>query len=818
MPFAIGPASSSPMPYGIGRNLAASVALRGLRSGTAEFQRTSERLATGNRISRASDDPSGMARISKFRQQLAGLRVAQTNGQLAASTLGVAQGGLSEIYNVLTTLRTVALRALGTDVASADRSLLQDEADQLISGLDRIVRDTKIGGNRVLDGSGDFQTTSTEGAFQDLRVRRVTFAPGNVSRDFNIDLMRTAERATIATTMDLAGSGSPMNGGAGRFSLSGPLGSSQVDLTPGLTAKDFASQVNLASAQTGVYASSYLTTGTELRFDSGAANPALSIENDLELTGGNQLQFDVVAGGTTRTVVVTATGDADTDGNFEVTASDLETALNAAGLGSFSVISSDDAGNRNMAIRHAGAQDFQLTNFAGINGAALAGGSVLAAGTFTGTEPASARIITDGFTPDANPARVGVQVMDGTGVRTLFIDMLSATPAEFIAAFAEIASVTDLGTDSNGQQRLRFDAREGVSAFRFLDGADARRLGLLSDSGGGDGLASRGMGVLGLYSSGFGSDQHLSLRNTSTASANFGVLDEASVTAGSVQPEGGLSARGIDAVVEIDGDRVIGRGFHFEYGGTSSNFSFDLSPMAGRGSVTNLINRAVALNFADPSVHNSLVGTRPLSQQYQNDTEALTDLNDSLGQTLVRDGVIDRLSFTVHQQVDDSSIRSGLGMQLSDSANGREHISIRDMRSSALGGSPGFEGESGDQSSLMVQGTGVLSDVLRGGKFDLEGDPVQVRHALAIIDRALSQTIAEQATVGIFQTTTLDRTRDRLATIEEQVGTALEDFATVDVAADAARLATAQLRVQAATNILAQANSIPQTLLQLIGR
>src|SRR5690606_15214699 len=128
-----------------------------------------------------------------------------------------------------------------------------------------------------------------------------------------------------------------------------------------------------------------------------------------------------------------------------------------------------------------------------------------------------------------------------------------------------------------------------------------------------------------------------------------------------------------------------------------------------------------------------------LSQRYGSDTEALTDLNDELGQTLVRDGVIDRLSFTVHQQVDDSSIRSGLGMQLSDSASGREHISIRDMRSSALGGSPGFEGESGDQSSLMVQGTGVLSDVLRGGKFDLEGDPVQVRHALAIIDRALSQ-------------------------------------------------------------------------------
>jgi flagellin-like hook-associated protein FlgL len=818
MPFAIGTASSSPLAFGIGRNLAANVALRGLRSGTAEFARVSERLGTGNRINKASDDPSGAARIGRFRQQLAGIKVAQINGQLAASTLGVAQGGLSEIYNVLTTLRTVALRALGTDIASSDRSLVQDEADQLIGGLDRIVRDTKIGGNRVMDGSGDFQTTATPGAFQDLRVRRVTFAPGNLSRDFTVDLMRTAERATIATTMDLAGSGSPMQNGAGSFSLSGPLGSAQVDISPGLTARDFASQVNLASGMTGVYASSYLTTGTELRFDAGAGNPALSIENDLELTGGNQLQFDVTLGGLTRTVNLTATGDADNDGNPEVTAGDLELALNAAGLGSFSVISADDAGNRSLAIRHAGSQDFTLSNFAGINGAALAGGSALGGGPFTGTEPESARIITDGFTPAATPAEFAVQVIDGSGSRIVFIEMLSATPADFVAAFAEIATVTNLGTDSNGQQRLRFDALEGVSAFRFVDGPDARRLGLLSDSGGGDGLASRGMGVLGLYSAGFGSDQHVSLRNTSSNSGNFGLLNEITALGGSIHPEGGLSARGIDAAAMIGDDRVIGRGFHFEYGGNSANFSFDLSPTAGLGSQTNLINRAVNLNFADPSVHASLLGTRPLSQSYQGDSFALTNINDALGQALVRDGVIDRLTFTVHQQVDDATIRSGLGLQLSDSASGREHISIRDMRSSALGGSPGYESTVDSQSGKMVQGTGVLSDVLRGGKFDLEGDPVQVRHALAIIDRALSQTISEQASIGIFQTATLDRTRDRLATIEEQVGSALEDFASTDIAADAARLATAQLRVQAVTNILAQANSLPQTLLQLIGR
>jgi len=814
--------NSSFSAFGPSRNLAASIALRGLRAGTADFAKVSERLATGSRINRPADDASGFRTVETFRLQMAGLKAALINTQNAKSTLDVALGGMSEIYNTLVSLKSVALKALGSDIASDARTLAQDEAEELLGNIDRIVAGTRIGGNRMLDGSGDFTIHKTENAFDDIRVRRLSFAPGATFRDFQMDVTRVAERASLLTNIDLAGTASLAPNGSLAITLGGPNGSSQLDIRPETTAAALAAQINASTANTGVYASSYISTGAELRFDSNGANGRLNIANDLEFTIGNQITLDLTVGGQVRTVTVTATGDQDADGDVNITAADLQAALNSADLGSFSVLSGIDTGTGEMslAIRHAGAADFSIGNVANVAGSTLNAASSLFGSTFTGTEPAAARLISTGFTPGAGAREIAVQIFDAGGARTSVLSLLNASPADIIAAMAGIADVTDMGVDSNGQQILRFDAATGVNAFRFVESGpgrtDAADLGLLSDSGGGQGLASRGMAVLGLYSSGFGSSENITLRNSSMTTAGFATLNEVSPVTQGLRPQGSYAAYGVDAVAVINDTRVIGNGFHFEFGGATASIGIDLAPRFGAGSFTNAMNRALSLNYADPASA-TLVGTRPVSQMYGTTSFAITDANDGLGQLLAADGIIDRLNFRVFRQVPDSSARSGLGFQLTDDVGGREYVSIRSMDTSNLGGLPSSEGLPGTESNELLAGAGTLSQIRRGGAFHLEGDREQIRDAIAVIDRAIEQTIREQAHIGTYQTATLDRNSDYLNSMQEEVSGSLNDIASTDVAADAAALAATQLRVQAVTSVLAQANQLPQTLLQLLG-
>jgi flagellin len=180
-------------------------------------------------------------------------------------------------------------------------------------------------------------------------------------------------------------------------------------------------------------------------------------------------------------------------------------------------------------------------------------------------------------------------------------------------------------------------------------------------------------------------------------------------------------------------------------------------------------------------------------------------------------GIIDRVNFRVFLQAPDSTARSGLGFQLTDQAGGREYVGIRSMDTSVLGGLPSSEGLPGTESNDLLSGAGTLSQIRRGGAFHLEGDRDQIRQAIAVIDRAIEQTIREQAHVGTYQNATLDRNAEYISSLQEELSNSVSDIASTDVAADAAALASTQLRVQAVTSVLAQANQLPQTLLQLLG-
>ena len=89
----------------INTNISALTALNNLRLSDTTQQRSLQRLSTGLRINNAGDDPSGLVLADQFKAEIGSLGQALQNTQFASSLVGTAEGGLSEISNILVGIR-----------------------------------------------------------------------------------------------------------------------------------------------------------------------------------------------------------------------------------------------------------------------------------------------------------------------------------------------------------------------------------------------------------------------------------------------------------------------------------------------------------------------------------------------------------------------------------------------------------------------------------------------------------------------------------------------------------------------------------------
>ena len=114
-----------------------------------------ERLSSGYRINKSADDAAGLAISDNLNADIRSLYVARRNANDAVSLLQVAEGGLSEINNISTRLRELAVQSASDTIGNRERVFLNREYMQLKDEIDRIVLSTEFNGNRLLIGEGD---------------------------------------------------------------------------------------------------------------------------------------------------------------------------------------------------------------------------------------------------------------------------------------------------------------------------------------------------------------------------------------------------------------------------------------------------------------------------------------------------------------------------------------------------------------------------------------------------------------------------------------------------------------------------------------
>ena len=112
-----------------------------------------ERISSGIRINRGSDDAAGLAISEGLRSDIRALRQAVRNANDGVSLINVTEGALNEQSGILIRLRELASQAATGTVGSTERATIQLEFTALRNELDRIAQTTEFNGQKLIEGS-----------------------------------------------------------------------------------------------------------------------------------------------------------------------------------------------------------------------------------------------------------------------------------------------------------------------------------------------------------------------------------------------------------------------------------------------------------------------------------------------------------------------------------------------------------------------------------------------------------------------------------------------------------------------------------------
>ena len=148
----------------ISTNTAANTAVRFLNRNATEQSNSLAKLASGSSINKASDDAAGLAISTKIGTDVAALEQASTNASHGISVLQTADGGASNIADIVERMKTLASQSASGTVTNKERTYIQAEFSQLKDEIGGITESTRYNGQSLLDGSSDFSVDDTKTA------------------------------------------------------------------------------------------------------------------------------------------------------------------------------------------------------------------------------------------------------------------------------------------------------------------------------------------------------------------------------------------------------------------------------------------------------------------------------------------------------------------------------------------------------------------------------------------------------------------------------------------------------------------------------
>ena len=131
-------------------NMDSLIAQNNLATTNKEVEDSFEKLGSGYRINKSSDDPAGIAISDSMQAKMRSFSQAKRNASDGVSYLQIAEGGLNELGNIVVRMRELTTQAASDTLSEHDRSYLNQEFKELGKEVARIQDQTEFNGKKIL--------------------------------------------------------------------------------------------------------------------------------------------------------------------------------------------------------------------------------------------------------------------------------------------------------------------------------------------------------------------------------------------------------------------------------------------------------------------------------------------------------------------------------------------------------------------------------------------------------------------------------------------------------------------------------------------
>ena len=192
----------------INTNTAANSAVRYLNINSAQESSALSKLSSGSRITSASDDAAGLAISTRISSDITTLQQAATNTSEATAVLQTADGGASNLSDILARMKSLASESASGTVTDSSRTYINSEFSQLTSEINSIASGTRYSGQSLLDGTSVFASgVSVLVGSQSTDTITITLSSLTASSLFagaTLDVSSQADANTALTALDTA--------------------------------------------------------------------------------------------------------------------------------------------------------------------------------------------------------------------------------------------------------------------------------------------------------------------------------------------------------------------------------------------------------------------------------------------------------------------------------------------------------------------------------------------------------------------------------------------------------------------------------------
>ncbi len=151
----------------IANNLLSQFTARQLNINSGKKEKAAEKLSSGYRINRASDNAAGLKISEKMRMQIRGLMRGAQNTQEGISWIQTADGAMEEVMEMVQRIRELAVQASNDTNSMAEREAINSEIKQLKSEINRVGIDTEFNKQQVFSNDVEMKV---EGNIGDLQI------------------------------------------------------------------------------------------------------------------------------------------------------------------------------------------------------------------------------------------------------------------------------------------------------------------------------------------------------------------------------------------------------------------------------------------------------------------------------------------------------------------------------------------------------------------------------------------------------------------------------------------------------------------------